>query len=173
MLNLSKPQVFRPIKSSRRPELFAWILAIVLVFTSIFLIVESSIRQILTSVFAVFFVISAILISFGNWVERNTWIELSENRVEYHNGLRHVIISWLAIEEIRVFPSDIGKKILVYSAEKFFGFQTLGELIVAGKLRDRVGFEKGELILETILNQSELGDTMKHQADGFYYYARE
>jgi len=173
MLNLSTPHEFHPVINSRRSEIFAWILAIILVITLIIFISESSTGRILTLVFAGFFVISAILITFGNWVDRSTSLTLNENGIEYNNGLRHVIISWMSIREVRIYSSRIGNKVVVYSAEEFFSFQTLGEFVMSGKIRDRVGFEQGEMILETILYQSELSDSMKHQADGFYYYLRE
>jgi hypothetical protein len=153
--------------------MLAWIMAVILIFTSSFVTLESSIGQTLTTAITGFFLLSAVLISFGNWVERKTRLTLDVSGIEFTNGLRHVIISWMAIGEVRIFPSRIGKKVFVYGANEFFSFQTQGELFVSSKMRDRIGFEKGEVILETILYQSRLSDTIKHQADGFYYYLRE
>ena len=53
-----------------------------------------------------------------------------------------------------------------------FFFDTLGEIKVKGVVKERSGFEHGEVILKTILDKADFADKDKHQAANYYYYSR-
>lgn len=173
MLNLSVPQEFRPQIGSRRTELFAWLLAIIMFLSSWFSPLKSSIGQLFTVILVGFFILSAGLISFGNWLDRRTYIRLTERGIEFRNGILNVRMDWEEIMEVRVFPSIQGNKVVIYSGHQHFSFQTLTELSSNGKVKVRYGFEKGEEIREMILRRLNLSDVEKRHTERYDYYLRE
>jgi hypothetical protein len=170
---LSSPHEFRPLIGNRRTELFAWILAIIMLSTSWFSPNASGLGKLLTALLVAFFCLSAVLISFGNWLDRRTFLTLTDTGVEYQNGIRHVQVDWGKIKEVRIFPFGKGCKVVVYCDHEFFSFQMLTEISKADKVEIRHGFEKGEEILEVILKRSNLCDVEKRHAERYDYYKRE
>ncbi len=116
-------------------------------------------------------VLAALSISLGNWVDRHTYIRLEDGGITFHNGLRHVHFTWEEIQRVEVSPSQWGKKVHLLGKEAHFQFRTLGEVEALGKNLGRMGFEKGEWILEHILENSNL--EAKHQQEDGYYYVRD
>jgi hypothetical protein len=173
MLNLKTPQVFRPLIENRRTELFAWILAVIMILTSLFNPIASGIGQLFTIILVGFFSLSAIFISFGNWLERRTSLTLADAGIEYKNGIRHVRINWKEIKEVRIYPSGKGSKVVVYGDYGHFSFQTLTEVLKDGKVKVRYGFEKGAEILKMILQRSDLRGVEKRHAERYDYYLSE
>jgi hypothetical protein len=173
MLNLSNPSVFQPLIGTRISEILAWVLTLVLIVTSWISSMKSSFGQTVTIVLVGFFGLSAVLISFGNWVERQTSLELNEFSSTFKNGLRKVEIKWEEIFEVRVYPSSFGNKVVVYGDQKYFSFQTLGEVVMDDQIKARFGFERGEEILDIIIRHSELSDSFMQTDDSYYYYLRE
>jgi hypothetical protein len=173
MLDLSTPQEFHPLIGNRRTELFAWILAIIIISMSWFRPNASGIRQLFTFVLVGFFGLSAVFISFGNWLDRHTSLTLTDLGIEYKNGIRHVRMDWAGIKEVRIFPSSKGSKVIIYNSSKHLSFQTLTEISTDGKVKIRYGFEKGEEILEMILRKSNLRDVEKRHTERYDYYMNE
>jgi hypothetical protein len=173
MLKHKTPQEFRPLIGNRRTELFAWILAIITLLGSWFSPVLLGIGHLFTVFLVVFFVLSAVLISFGNWLERHTTLKLADTGIEYKNGIRLVRVNWKDIKEVRVYPSGKGSKVVVYSGHEYFSFQTLTEVSTGSKVKIRYGFDKGEEILEMILQRSNLQDVGKHHTEQYDYYLSE
>jgi hypothetical protein len=120
-----------------------------------------------------FFTISAVLISFGNWMERHTSLMLSDTGIEFLNGVRRIQIGWKEITEVRIHPSGKGSKVVVYGEQGYISFQTLVEVASDGIVKERFGFEKGEEILEMILHRANLVDAKKRHIDQYDYYLRE
>ena len=127
--------------------------------------------QLVFQILEAFLLFSALSISLGNWMDRQTMIRLGVGGVEFENGLRKSRLKWEEIDRIQVFPSAWGKKVQVIGAGSHFSFRTLGEVNYMGESRGRLGFAEGELILQRILESSHLGD-MKTLNSG-YYYARD
>jgi hypothetical protein len=129
MLNLTTPQEFRPLVGTRRTELFAWVLAIIMLLASWFGPQVSGFGRFFTILLVVFFTLSAVLISFGNWVERHTYLTLGDTGIEFINGVRRIQIGWEEITEVRILPSSKGSKVVVYSGQGYIRFQTLMEIV--------------------------------------------
>jgi hypothetical protein len=173
MLDLSSPQEFHPLIGNRRTELFAWILAIIMISTVWISPVTSGIGQLISFILVGFFSISAIFIFFGNWLDRHTSLTLTDLGIEYKNGIRYVRMDWAGIKEVRIFPSGKGFKVFVYNGSEHMSFQTLTEISTNGKVKIRYGFERGEEILEVILKRSNLRDVGKHHTGRYDYYTSE
>ena len=75
------------------------------------------------------------------------------------------------LKELRVLPTRWGKKVQVIGEGAFFEFRTLGEVVIGGDLKGRMGFEEGEEIMQAIISRCEL-QVMKESGES-YYYARE
>jgi len=170
---MSKPaevQSFRPILQPRRTELNAWILAGLVAAAGIAL-PKTGVSIWVGRGLGAFFLLSAVSISLGNWIDRRSALQLRADGVAFQNGLRNVDFAWSQVNKVQVFPSRWGKKIFVVGEKARFAFSSLTEVSLQGKAQ-RSGFENGEEILGIILRQSGLLDH-KHQNNDNYYYQRE
>ena len=149
-------QKFRPELLSRRGEATAWVLTLVLL-GGLFL-VRSRLPGLSFAayLFLGFFVFASLSISLGNWMDRQTEIKLDARGVAYKNGLRSSHLDWGEIERVSVSSSRLGDKVHVIGQEAHFHFRLLGEINYQGQTRGRVGFQEGDLIVETILEKSGL-----------------
>ena len=87
-------------------------------------------------------------------MDRKTILQIDDDGISFENGLRKVKIEWDDIKQIDVYTSRWGKKVRVNGAEERFEFRTLGEVDLRGKEKGRMGFEKGEDILITIVERT-------------------
>ncbi len=170
MKPLTVPSEFRPQRIPRRGEITAWALTLVVVATLAFVHAQGQPAPGFAWFLAVFFGFSALSISLGNWMDRNTVLRLREDGVEFHNGLRHVSLTWPQIQKVIVRPARWGQQVAVIGEGAHFEFRTLGEVVMQGKVRGRMGFEEGEAILEHILQATGL--TLQRQDERGRYYAR-
>lgn len=172
MLDLSQTLEFHPLQGSRRGELTAWALAI-LVGGAVWLIpVVGSAMRVLSLLFMTFFLLSAVFISFGNWVERRTVLQIDKEGIAFRNGLRNVRLLWDEVRGVQVWRGNLSRRVQVLGESARFHFQTVRELRWGGVVRERVGFEQGEQILETILQKAGL-KAERRMSDGRYSYLRE
>lgn len=110
-------------------------------------------------------------ISLGNWMDRRTVIHIDQKGIRFKNGVRNVELAWREVKEVRVLPTRWGKKVQVFGERAFFEFRTLGEVMIGGELKGRMGFIEGEEIMQEIINNSKL-HVIKESGEN-YYYARE
>lgn len=171
MSNQTADCEFRPELLSRRGEVTAWGLALVVGATWLALIWLRHPVSPAVPILEAFLLLSALFISLGNWVDRHTQIKISESGVLFRNGLREVELSWPEIIQVRVLPGGWGKKVEVVGDRLHFQFRTLGEVKMQGDVKGRMGFSDGDEILSTILSKSGLEATK--QAGGGVTYGRQ
>jgi hypothetical protein len=161
---------FRPELISRRGEAIAWSLAAV--STAAWLIMRWRVSETpgAALVFVLFLLFAASSISLGNWMDRQTVLRLGVDGVAFRNGLRDVSLRWDEIWEVRVIPARWGDRVQVLGEFAHFQFRTLGEVMLQGELKGRMGFAEGETILQRILSASGLQEIEK--TDQVRYYAR-
>lgn len=167
---------YRPVLLSRRGELIAWALALLLGAVWAFLELTGKTVFVAMPILEILLGFSAAGISLGNWMDRRSVLRLDGNGLTFQNGLRDVRLFWNEVQEVRAWPSQWGKKIEVIgnslsSGRQHFGFRTLGEVKVQGEVKGRMGFEKGDEMLRQIIQHSEL-QQINHPGPG-YYYARK
>jgi len=162
---------YHPELISRKGELIAWGTALLVVIG--WLILKLSDRSVTTAIpfLAVFLVLSGCAISLGNWMDRHTSLAIDDYAIEFHNGLRSVRVLWTEINEVRVIPSQWGKKVQVYGERVYFTFRTLSEVKIQGELKGHFGFTNGDEILREIVLRSAL-EIIDRPGEG-YYYARK
>lgn len=162
---------FRPESLSRRGELFAWALTLVVMIAWA---IEASSKQVVIRAvpFLGFFLLTiALSISLGNWMDRRTRLVIDEQGVLFENGLRRARLKWQEITQVQIFPSPWGKKVRIIGTHSHFDFRTLGEVKVQGGTKGKMGFAAGDQIVDRILAATKMKE-IKHTEAG-YYYARE
>lgn len=165
----NEDQEFRPELLSRRGEWTAWALALAAGLGMWFLH-RSGYTPLWAWLFWIFLLFSAISISLGNWLDRNTIILLDSDGVRFENGLRRVRLRWPEVQKVAVLPARWGKAVQVIGEESHFGFKTLGEVQFQGEMRGRTGFLEGQAILDVILQKAGL--VLIEESNNAYYYAR-
>lgn len=161
---------FRPELLPRRGELNAWLLALAATVGMIALHFTWRIIPSWAWIFSGFLFFSALSISFGNWMDRKTRIQVEEDGIRFESGIRHVRLSWSDVQKVAVLPSRWGKTVQVIGNTVHFAFKTLGEVQFQGEIRGRTGFAEGQKILNVILKKTDL--KLVEQTNDSYYYAR-
>lgn len=161
-------QVFRPETISRKGERNAWILAGIALIVELVMIWRYATPPLWITVLLIFLLLSAILISLSNWVDRTTALILETDGLVYRNGLRNVSMKWDQIEKLRVTPDRWGSRVHVSGSGAHFNFRLLSEIEFQGKVRGQMGFPEGESILNEIIRSSGLSLTEDNDQDRYY-----
>jgi hypothetical protein len=167
---------YRPTLISRRGELIAWISFVLVGVTWIILIFSGQRYCLAVPVLTIILFLASLSISLGNWMDRQTVLKISKEYVSFRNGIRNVEIRWENIQEVQVLPAQWGKKVHVLSDQAHFHFQMLGEVKMHGEVKGRVGFVEGDLILNEIIERSNLHEIQSSEldrAETCEYYARD
>ena len=150
------PQEFRPEPLSRKGEVTAWVLA--LLVGSAWLVLFLTRNPVFAGlpILEGFLLLAGLGISLSNWMDRHTILRLLPSGVIFDNGLRHAELNWNQIRQVQVFPSNWGKKVRVIGENSHFDFRTLGEVKVHGNVKGRMGFAHGQMILKRIIEAADL-----------------
>ena len=168
-MNIDGPsQLFEPELISRRGEAIAWVCVLLVALGILVLVFSAQSVSWLVVLLEAILLVSAVLISLGNWSDRKTTLRLGEQAIEYRNGLRQVQLNWTEVREVQVIPSPWGNKVEVYAEKNHFSFRTLAEVKVRGELKGRFGFVRGEEILRQIVLRSNL-EIVEKPGTGYTY----
>jgi len=171
MLDLSTPQTYKPIKNSRRSEIIAWLFS----FLLIILLLISSERgffRIGGIILGSFFLISAVIISLGNWQNRKILLKLSEDQIWFFNGVKETRIKWYEIQRVEVYKGRFNDKINLISETERINFDIVGLEQLKQDKNPHYGFQEGVEILNIILDRTNL-KVQKHEETGYYYYQKD
>jgi hypothetical protein len=161
----------RPELISRRGEIVAWTVAALTAGAWGFLAALGFPVHPALKVLAILLALCGAMISLGNWMDRQTRLQLTLQGIEFTNGLRHVRLRWGEIQRLEIFPSPWGDKVSVQGTRSYFSFRTLGEVKAQGKIQGRMGFVRGDEIKRQILEKASLKQV--NQPGSGYYYSRE
>lgn len=165
---------FHPEVLSRRGEWISWGAALLGAAAWIFLLLTGNPVSVFLVIFEILMLLASIVISLGNYMDRHMVIRLGPEGIEYENGLRRAYLKWRDIQRVEVYPAGWSSRVRVLGETGRFAFRTLGEVHLRGETKDRIGFEKGWLILERILELSDLQEIKPADAPaGVRYYARK
>jgi hypothetical protein len=143
---------FKP-EQGRRGEWVAWASAFALALVMALQTQLAGGASTLVTVFFVLIVIAAILITYANWMERNTTIVLSAGGVRFASPLRKTELRWSEINEIWLAPSRSSWRISVVGEKGHFSFQTFLTMeSMAGKAQ--MGIPGGKQLAAHIIRQS-------------------
>lgn len=166
-----RERVYHPELISRRGELTAWGLALVIIVALIIIVYLSNRVNPFLLGLAILLCLSGLGISLGNWMDRHTVIRINSIGIEYQNGLRHSQFTWDQIRRVEVYSHKWGDKVRVLSDDNHFDFRKYGEVKVGGETKGVMGFTNGDQILDTIIEESKL--TEKKNSENGYYYIRQ
>ena len=122
-MDLSTPKIFKPLKNPRRSEFMAWIFTILLVITLYFL-PASGLLRVGGLIFVIFFFLSGVFMSIANWMSRVSELRLSEEGIEFWNGLQEIRMMWAGVARLEVYAGRFNDKISIISAERRISFDT-------------------------------------------------
>jgi len=161
---------YQPELLSRKGEQVAWILALVSLVSLLFLKAHFAEIPWGSYAFVILLLLAASSISLGNWMDRHTAITVNPESIAFTNGVRNTEINWDDVKEIRVMETNWGKRVQVLGKDSHFEFRTLGEVLLHGELKGRLGFKEGDEILQTLVSKTGLKETSKKEKS--YYYTR-
>ena len=153
---LSSEETFRPSPPNRRGEFIAWCCAIVVGLVSGALFWQSGRISSLAIFLLIFFSISALLISYGNWMDSHTLITLSINQVFYRSPVRKVTLALTDIDELWVSYTGRGWRVAIRGEGGFFTYRSAARL---GGRFDQVvsiGIEHGARLAGLIRSLAQL-----------------
>lgn len=163
-------QIFRPETNSRQGERNAWILTGFALIVELLLIWRFSRLPGWATLLVIFLLLSAVLISLGNWVDRKTILILEPGGIKFRNGLRNVTMRWDQVETVSVIADRWGQRVHISGTEGNFNFRMLSEVELRGKLGGKMGFPEGKTILKEIIHACGL--SLAENKDQDRYYAR-
>ena len=161
---------YKPELIQRRGEFNSWVFSFAVGVGMIILYNTLDKVPAWTWIFLGFLLLSAISISFGNWMDRQTSIAFLSDGIRYKNGIRQVSLNWSEIKKVVVLPARWGKTVQVFGESSNFGFRTIGQVNYQGVGFGRTGFADGQLILEEILQKTGLN--ISEELNNAYYYTR-
>ncbi|MDH5506677.1 MAG: hypothetical protein OEZ02_05615 [Anaerolineae bacterium] len=168
MVKMVERSEYRPEIGSRQSEITAWVLTGMTMVVALVLGQGDAGLSPLLTWLLVFFSISAVLISFGNWVDRNTLLVMDDQGVHFCNGLRNVKIEWDKISQVTEFPGRETSKVHVWSSNARFTFRK--PVNRSGNLGNiNIGFKDGQKIMEIIILKAGLVEKSQSSNIGYYY----
>jgi hypothetical protein len=134
---------FSPAPPDRRGEAGAWLAASALALASAVLHFRlGSVPLILTITLAAV-LLSAALISFGNWNDRRSSLTLDQDGLEWRSALGTICLSWDQVREVQAVPAGGGWRLLVIGDTARFAFRSASALTLGGLNRLEYGYPHG------------------------------
>jgi hypothetical protein len=148
-------EVFRTAPANRRSEALAWLLALGFALVALIGTARAATPSTFSEELAAFFGVIGLWISFGNWIDRKTAIEISIDSLRYRSPLRTIVLAWDEIDELWAMPSGSSWRIEVRGRGQAFRFRTRSELRV-GRRSVQIGFPDGERLAGLIVGLAGL-----------------
>jgi hypothetical protein len=151
----AEDEVFRAAPANRRSEALAWVLGLGFAVVALVGLWRGEGLTRFSAELAAFFGAIGLWISFGNWIDRRTAVEVSGAGIRYRSPLRNIALDWQDVDELWALPSGSSWRIVVRGRDVRFGFRTSSELRV-GKRFVQIGFPEGERLAGLIRGLSGL-----------------
>ena len=160
--------IYYPEMLSRRGEITVWVLFVVIFSGWVILSLSGRPLPIAVILLGLFTLMAGMAISLGNWMDRRTFIRVTQEGVQFENGLRKSDLRWEEITHLEVYPSKWGSKVHVRGHNSHFSYRTLGEVKLNQEIKGRMGFNDGDKILQVILERSHLKKVERSDAGDYY-----
>lgn len=155
---------------SRRGEWVAWASALALALA---MALQTQLASGINTLVLVLFIVlltAAVLVTYANWMERNTSIVLTAGGIKYASPLRKTELRWSQIDEIWLAPSRTAWRVSVIGEPGHFDFQTLLTMnSIAGAAR--MGIPEGKQLAAHIIRESGIVHPKLH--DGIWIWKRQ
>ena len=156
----------RPAPGGRQGELMAWLSALGAGIGTLVLSWRLQEMSALGLGATLLIVLLAILVSYGNWIERNTKLVVRQEGIYYRSPLRRRSFSWEQIEQLDLLPHNRGWRVRVFGEQGAFHYQSQGTLNFGSFDQMAVGIAKGEQVAAYIRHRSGL-DKVQARGDGW------
>jgi hypothetical protein len=113
--------------------------------------------------------LSAALISFGNWNDRRSLLALDQDTLEWRSALGSIRLSWDQVREVWAVPAGRSWRLLVLGDTARFSFRAASVLTLGGLNRLEYGYPQGARAAGLIRLRAGLGTP---QAEGAGWVAR-
>ncbi len=154
----------RPQPPVRRGEWIAWLCTLgVAAVAGVFLLRDGRVPGLTFGILLVF-LIAALIISMGNWLDASTSVSLSSAGIRHHSPLRVVDLAWPEVDELWAMPAGKGWRIVVRGKERHFTFRTASQMLIGTDRAIQVGYEQGEEMAAQILAAAGLSSPSQEGA---------
>lgn len=157
---------FKPQALDRYGERLAWSLAAALTALTLFMFWRQGVWIAALIVITSLCIVAALLISYGNWMERRTEIEVTAQGLRYRNPLRELRADWGSIMAVFIYPRGDGWRVIIESDSTSFSFQTQTTLRLGWGREVETGIIDGLLLTSNIVGSARLGPPYAHR-DGW------
>ncbi len=151
-------RIFRPAVPNRRGEGFAWLSALGMLAVTGILLARTGSIQIFPLLLLLGFGLAAALISFSNWMDRNTQVWVSSEGIHYRSPVRNVHLKWGEVSELRAGQVGGSWRIAVQGDEGSFHFRTATRLGSNTARPFNFGFVEGDALASLIVGGAGLTD---------------
>jgi len=153
---LEGERTYSPRALDRYGERLAWSLAVALAALTLYMYWQAQAWIASLVVITSLCLGAGLLITYGNWMERKTVIEVSEAGLRYRNPLREVRIAWPELLAVSIYPRGDGWRVVVESEQEMFSFQTLTTLKLGWGRQVETGVEGGQELASTVVGATQL-----------------
>ncbi|MEJ2012992.1 MAG: hypothetical protein P8X64_12320 [Anaerolineales bacterium] len=154
---MAEPQRYSPREIDRYGERLAWSLGVALAALALFMYWRQGAWIASLIVISSLCLLAALLISYGNWMERSTRIEISRQGLLYHNPLRELNLPWDSIQAVSVSSRGDGWRVIVEGDAGVFSFQTQTSLKLGWGRQVDTGIVGGDRLVSMIVGKASLG----------------
>lgn len=157
---------FRPYPPDRKGEILAWVITLGAVLIGVLMRSRTGEWPAVTIGLALFTGLAAASITFGNWVDRATRIWVTQEEVQYRNGLRTLTIRWEDVRGLSAYPLARGWRIEVENPAGRLSFRTPAELKFASLEGMWIGIQDGHELVRVLIAGARLG-AIERQGEGW------
>lgn len=162
-------KTYNPNQNNRRSEFFIWMLTLLLMALSGYLI-NNGLENLIINIGVIGMVITALFLSFGNWIDRNSSLTLSKSNLTYSSGFRNISLGWDEIHELYVYPGKYADRIFVMGQNRRITFSLQKDL--KNNATAKLGFPKGNEIMNKIHAETKITKSSKKSKKNYYYYSK-
>ena len=164
-------ETFRPIPPNRRGELVAWLSALTVTLSIVILhLLRGSVPCYAFGIL-VFLFTASLLISYGNWMESRTSIQVSETGIRFASPVRRLSFSWPDIDCLAALKTRVGWRVMVEGEQGSFTFRTGGKIAIGSLEAPLTGYPDGERLASLIRGMAGLAAPI--QEEGIWFSRRE
>lgn len=153
---MAEPQRFSPREIDRYGERLAWSLGVALAALTLFMYWRQGAWIASLIVVSSLCLMAALLITYGNWMERSTKIEVTEQGLLYHNPLRELNLPWESIQAVSIYSRGDGWRVIVEGDAGAFSFQTQTSLRLGWGRQVDTGIVGGDKLVSMIVGTASL-----------------
>lgn len=158
---ISEPRAFSPATVNRKVEIKTWICVLAIALVVIVLYTQTGLTSFISIFLLAIIVLSAILISFSNWMDTRTFVEVSPAQLRYSSPVRKVTMRWDEVKSLWATTAGRGWRITILSDDRHFMYRIGDQPDGNTGQTINMGFPEGELLAQIIHGMAGLGKSIQ------------